>query len=93
MPIIYKEIVKKDLSNNKYKKIVLRDDVIVGAIFVNAIENIGVIGALIKNKVNVKDIKDIALEDYFDYGRIIKIIKDSKDGFREKEFRETILTL
>lgn len=90
---IYKEIVKKDLSNNKYKKIVLRDDVIVGAIFVNAIENIGVIGALIKNKVNVKDIKDIALEDYFDYGRIIKIIKDSKDGFREKEFRETILTL
>ncbi|MBU0759669.1 MAG: FAD-dependent oxidoreductase [Candidatus Omnitrophica bacterium] len=90
---IYKEIVKKDLSNNKYKKIVLRDDVIVGAIFVNAIENIGVIGALIKNKVNVKDIKDIALENYFDYGRIIKIIKDSKDGFREKEFRETILTL
>ncbi|MFH1854740.1 MAG: FAD-dependent oxidoreductase [Candidatus Omnitrophota bacterium] len=89
---IYKEIVRKNPDKNIYKKIVLRDNIIVGAIFVNAIEQIGVIGALIKNKVNIKDIEDIVLEDYFNYGKIVKIIKDSKGAFKQKEFTETIMT-
>jgi len=89
---IYKEIVRKDPNNNVYKKIVLRQDVIVGAIFVNAIEQIGVVGAIIKNKVNVKGIEDIILEDYFDYGKIINIVKNSKGSFKRKEFKETIIT-
>ncbi|MBU1887904.1 MAG: FAD-dependent oxidoreductase [Candidatus Omnitrophica bacterium] len=89
---IYKEIVRKNLDKSIYKKIVLRDNIIAGAVFVNAIEQIGVIGALIKNKVNIKDVEDIVLEDYFDYGKIVNIIKDSKGAFKQKEFTETIMT-
>lgn len=89
----YKEVVKKDAGKNIYKKIVLKDDIIVGVIFVNSIENIGVIGALIKNKADITSIKDIILEDYFDYGKIAALVKKSKEGFREQEFKETIMTL
>ncbi len=90
---IYKEIIRKDESRRLYKKIVLRDGVIVGAIFLNSIDAIGVVGALIKNKVNVTDIQDIILEDRFDYGKIVNLIKASKKGFKENEFKETIMTL
>jgi len=89
----YKEIVKKDPGKNIYKKIVLKDGVIAGVVFVNSIENIGIIGALIKNKVDVTSIKDIMLEDYFDYGKIAPLIKKSERGFKEPEFKETIMTL
>ncbi len=89
----YREIVKKDAGKNIYKKIVLKDGIIVGVIFVNSIENIGIIGSLIRNKANVTGIEDIMLEDYFDYGKIVPLIKESKRGFREPEFKETIMTL
>ena len=59
----------------------------------NSIDNIGVIGALIKNKADITEIKNIILEDYFDYGKIMPLIKKSKKGFSEQEFKETILTL
>ena len=90
---IYEEIIKKDGSKNIYKKIVTRDNVIVGAVFLNSVDTIGVIGSLIKNKVNISGIRDILLEDYFDYGKIVNLIKDSKKGFKEREFKETVLTL
>ena len=89
----YEEIVKKDAARNIYKKVVLKDGIIAGVVFVNSIENIGVIGALIKNKADITEIKDIILEDYFDYGKIISLIKKSKKGFKEPEFKETIMTL
>jgi NAD(P)H-nitrite reductase large subunit len=89
----YQEIIKKDINKNIYKKIVLKDGIITGVIFVNSIENIGIIGALIKNKVDVTSIKDIILEDYFDYGKIIPLIKKSKTGFKDPEFKETVMTL
>jgi NAD(P)H-nitrite reductase large subunit len=90
---IYKEIVRKDEPRNIYKKVVLKDGIIVGAIFLNSVDNIGILGALIKNKVDVSSIKDIILEDYFDYGRVLNLIKDSVTGFKQKEFQETIMTL
>ena len=89
----YEEIVRKDAARNIYKKVVLKDGVVAGVTFVNSIENIGIIGSLIKNKTNIEGIKNIILEDYFDYGKIIPLIKKSKKGFREPEFKETILTL
>jgi len=90
---IYKEIIRKDEARDIYKKIVLRDGVIVGAIFVNSVDAIGVVGALIKNKVDVTNIKDALLEDYFDYGRIVNLVKDAKEGFKDPEFKETVMTL
>ena len=91
---IYKQIIKKATPKNIYKKIVLRDGIIVGAVLVNNVNTIGIIGCLIRNKVDVRDIEDIILEDYSDYGKISTLIKDSKkESFRAKEFKETVMTL
>ena len=90
---IYQEIIRQDVPRKIYKKIVLKGDVIVGAVFVNSVDTIGVIGILIKNKVDISSIKGIILEDYFDYGKIVKLIKNSKEGFKEKEFKETVMTM
>jgi len=89
----YKEIVRKDGSRNFYKKIVLKGNVIVGAVFLNSVDAIGIVGALIKNRVDIAGIEDSILEDRFDYAKIVTIIKDSKKGFKEPEFRETTMTL
>ncbi len=88
----YEELVKQDIDRAVYKKIVLRQGRIVGAIFMGRIENIGVVGALIKKKVDVSRFKDLLLEDYFDYGRILPLVKNSIEDFKEEEFRETVLT-
>jgi len=90
---IFREIIRKDEPKDIYKKIVLRNDVIVGAICVNSIDTIGVIGALIKNKVDVRGIEGDILEDHFDYGKIVNLIARSKKGFKKDEFKETIMTL
>lgn len=90
---LYTEIIQRDKENNVYKKVVLKDNYIVGALFVNSIDTIGIIGTLIKNKVDISSIKDIILEDYFDYGRIVRLIKDAKQGFKQNEFKETVMTL
>jgi NAD(P)H-nitrite reductase large subunit len=58
-------LVKEDLANGVYKKIVLKDNVIVGLTMVNAIERSGILYNLLKKRVNVKDFKQDLLKDDF----------------------------
>jgi len=58
-------LTKLDLENNVYKKIVLRNNIIVGMTLVNCIERAGVLFYLMKNMVNVKRFKDDLLSDEF----------------------------
>jgi NAD(P)H-nitrite reductase large subunit len=48
-----------------YKKIVLKGDKIVGAIFVGQIDRAGIVTGLIKNAVSVSDFKDLLLTESF----------------------------
>ena len=61
----YTTLTKFNAKQKTYKKIVLKENVIVGAIFVGAIEKAGVITGLIKDKTNVKNFKEELLEDNF----------------------------
>lgn len=58
-------LVKHDAEESVYKKIVLKDDVIVGMTLVNAIERAGVLFYLMKNKIKVKKFKKELLSDNF----------------------------
>ena len=58
-------LVKQDLEHDVYKKLVLRNNVIVGMTLVNCIERAGVLYYLIKNAVNVKKFKQQLLSDDF----------------------------
>ena len=58
-------LVKQDAEKNVYKKIVLKNNVIVGMTFVNSIERAGVLFYLLKNAINVKRFKQKLLSDDF----------------------------
>jgi NAD(P)H-nitrite reductase large subunit len=58
-------LVKHDAERNVYKKLVLRNNVIVGLTLVNCIERAGVMFYLMKNTVNVKKFKQQLLSDDF----------------------------
>jgi NAD(P)H-nitrite reductase large subunit len=60
-------LVKEDLEHNIYKKIVLRNNVIVGLTLVNRIERAGILLYLMKNAVNVKKFKEELLSDDFSW--------------------------
>jgi nitrite reductase (NADH) large subunit len=61
----YEVLVKHDPDRNLYKKIVLKDNVIVGIILVNDIERAGTLFLLMKNRVNVKKFKHGIVSDDF----------------------------
>ncbi len=68
------------LSNEggKYKKIVLKDGIIVGVVLVNAIERAGIFGLLIKQKLDVSALKKQLLFD--DFGFLV-LPKDFRKHF------------
>jgi NAD(P)H-nitrite reductase large subunit len=58
-------IAKQDLEHSVYKKLVLRNNVIIGMTLVNCIDRAGILLNLIKDKVNVKKFKQDLLRDDF----------------------------
>ena len=58
-------LVKNGIEHKAYKKVVLRDNVIVGLTLVGCIERAGVLFYLMKNGVNVKKFKNQLLSDEF----------------------------
>jgi NAD(P)H-nitrite reductase large subunit len=58
-------LAKADASKGEYKKLVLKDNVIVGMTFLGSIERSGVLFYLMKNKVDVKKYKQDLLSDDF----------------------------
>lgn len=64
-PDAYESLVNHDRERNLYRKIVLKDNTIVGVTLVNGIENAGVLFHLMKNRVNVKKFKQDLLSDDF----------------------------
>ncbi|MBA7554956.1 NADH-dependent phenylglyoxylate dehydrogenase subunit epsilon [subsurface metagenome] len=78
----YEEFVRSQPRMYRYRKIVLKGKKLVGAVFVGNIENAGVYLALIRRKVDISGIKDILLEDWFDYSKVSELL-EQKEGFRE----------
>jgi NAD(P)H-nitrite reductase large subunit len=58
-------LVEVDDENNVYKKLVLKNNIIVGITMVNSIDRAGILFNLMKKKVNVKRFKKDLLQDDF----------------------------
>lgn len=61
----YEILTRHEPKKNCYKKIVLKDNIIIGIILVNDIERAGILLHLMKNHVNVKKFKRALLSDNF----------------------------
>jgi NAD(P)H-nitrite reductase large subunit len=65
----YEVLKSLDKSNGAYKKIVLHHGRVVGVILIRSIERAGVYGMLIREGIDVRDIKDQLLRD--DFGLLV----------------------
>src|SRR5208282_2792418 len=63
-------LIKEDAEQNVYKKLVLKNNVIVGLTLVNSIERAGILFYLMKNAINVKKFKQKLLEDDFSWATL-----------------------
>ena len=67
-------------SKSLYKKIVLKENIIVGVIFVNEIDRAGIFTGLIKDQVDVSTFKNMLLSEEFG---LVSLPKD----YRKKSLR------
>ncbi len=85
------EIISRT-GENSYKKFILKDNRIVGMVLVGDIRPAGVVSALIKNKIDVSSIKEKIVDDNFNYAKIMPVVKEFGDKFKQEEFRDTVLS-
>jgi NAD(P)H-nitrite reductase large subunit len=88
----FEELVYENAGKRVYKKIVLKGGLIAGMIFLGDIRNAGVVGNLIKNRIDVSSIKNNILDENFDFAKTAHLIKANKEKFRQEEFEDIILT-
>jgi nitrite reductase (NADH) large subunit len=63
-------VVKSDREKNIYRKVVFKEDRIVGCILLGNVKgSLEILGA-IEKKINVKDLKDSILEERFDFNKL-----------------------
>ena len=63
----YEIIEEYKLTEHIYKKIIIKDDIIVGVIFIKDIKRAGIFTGLIKDQTKISKIKDKLLDDHFGY--------------------------
>jgi len=86
------EIISKEAEGKYYKKFILKENRIVGMVLVGDIKPAGIVCALIKNKVDISSIKHLLLEEAFNYAKIMPLVKEFQERFKQEEFQDTIIT-
>jgi NAD(P)H-nitrite reductase large subunit len=72
-------LAKHDAKTGVYKKLVLKDNVIVGITFLNSIERAGIFFYLMKHKINVAAFKQMLLTDDFGLAALpVQLLKEMK---------------
>lgn len=64
-------LIRKNENNGTYRKLVLQDNILVGAVCVGNVECAGVFNGLIINRTDISKIKEIMLNDDFDYAKLV----------------------
>ncbi len=75
----YEELKISDTKANLYKKLVLKNNVLVGAILVGDIKNSGVLLTLIREKIDVSSLKDRLLQENFSYPEVMDLVKEKEN--------------
>lgn len=75
-----------------YRKFVLKENRIVGMVLVGDIKPAGIIGILIKSRVDISLIKDTLLDENFNYAKIMPLVEKFKDCFKQEECKAAIIS-
>ncbi len=74
----FEELKALDSKDNIYKKLLLKDNVLVGAVLVGDIKSSGVFLRMIKERINVLPFKDKLMQENFGYPDIMDFIKEKE---------------
>ena len=74
----FEEMKIADKKNNLYKKVLLRNNIIVGTILVGDIKNSGIFLRLMRERLDVRAVKDRLLSEGFGYPDIIDLVKEKE---------------
>jgi nitrite reductase (NADH) large subunit len=75
-------------TKNTYRKLVLKDGHIVGAILVGQIQKAGILTTLLKKRMNVSSVIPLLMSDRLNFAELLPFIKQNRDRFTEVEYRE-----
>jgi len=63
----YQVLVRSDMKKKTYRKLVIRDDRIVGAVFINSVDRAGIVNGFLKENTDVSDIAEDLLDESFSF--------------------------
>jgi NAD(P)H-nitrite reductase large subunit len=75
----FEELKLMDPKINLYKKLILKDNVLIGAILVGDIKQSGIFLRLIRERIEVLSLKDRLLQENFGFPDIMDLIKEEKE--------------
>lgn len=87
----YEVLVRHIPEKNVFRKVVLRDNVVLGAVLVGKIDSAGVYASLMRKKVDISSVKDRLLDSSFGFGTILPLVAEQRDRFIEPEYGEAIV--
>jgi NAD(P)H-nitrite reductase large subunit len=74
----FEELKLMDPEINLYKKLILKDNVLIGAILVGDIKQSGIFLRLIRGRIKVSSLKDRLLKENFGYPDIMDLVKEKE---------------
>jgi NAD(P)H-nitrite reductase large subunit len=75
-------------TKNTYRKIVLKDGRIIGAILAGQIQKAGILATLLKKKVEVSNYVSFLMSDRINFADLLPLMRENKEKFVEIEYRE-----
>jgi len=75
-------------TENTYRKLVLKDGRIVGAILVGQIQKAGILATLLKKRVNVSGIVPLLMSRRLNFAELLPFTQQNRERFTEVEYRE-----
>lgn len=75
-------------TENTYRKLVLSDGRIVGAILVGQVQKAGILATLLKKRVNVSDIIPLLMSHRLNFAELLPFTQQNRERFTEVEYRE-----
>lgn len=73
------ELKLTNAKENLYKKFLIRDNVLIGALLAGNIKNSGVFLKLIRERINISSLKDKLLSDNFGYPDIMNLFQEKEN--------------
>lgn len=86
----FQEIKRR--TKHIYKKLILKNGRIVGAIFVGQTQKFGLISALLRKQIDVSDFIPVLMSNSLNFMDLLPLIRRYADGFTEPEYKELMDT-